>query len=65
MSNGDTSLSSIMYIGAYGLGPKRSLDQFIAFTGVDTRSGAFISDACKQLAWVPYEIDIGGYIYHI
>jgi hypothetical protein len=59
MPSGDPSLANIMYIGSYGLGSKRSLDQFIAFTGVDTRSGAFHSDACKQLQWVAYEMDPG------
>jgi hypothetical protein len=41
----------------FGLGTKRTLDQFIAFTGVDLRSRQIFGDRCKQLTWVPFEAD--------
>lgn len=33
---------------------KRSLDQFIEFTGMDTRTQTAFGDRCRQLEWVPF-----------
>ena len=43
----------------YGLGTKRTLDQLIAFTGMDVRAGVVFADRCKQLEWVPFQADKG------
>lgn len=55
---GEKSAVQIATLTQYGLGSKRSLDQLIEFTGIDTRSGAVIGDRCKQLAWVPFAADV-------
>ncbi len=41
----------------FGLGLKRSLDQFIQFTGIDTRLKIVFDDRCKQLNWIPFSFD--------
>ncbi len=47
--------SRLEMLGKYGLGNKRSLDEFIAFTGVDTRNKKVFQDRCRNVAhWVPY-----------
>ncbi len=41
----------------YGLGTKRTLDQFMQFTGVDTRQGVLFEDPCTARKWVPFQPD--------
>ena len=48
---------SLSTLQEYGLGTKRSLDQFMAFTGVDVRQGALFADACEARQWVPFTPD--------
>ena len=56
--NGQKTVSSIAAIGEYGLGNKRSLDQLIAFTGMDTRSKNILGMRCRNLERVPYKLDV-------
>lgn len=42
-------------LGRWDLGEKRSLNQLIAFTGVDTRNSKIDFDNCGKLQWVPFE----------
>lgn len=42
-------------LGRWDLGEKRSLNQLIAFTGVDTRNTKVDFDNCGKLQWVPFE----------
>jgi len=42
-------------LGRWDLGGKRSLNQLIAFTGVDTRKTKIDFDNCGKLQWVPFE----------
>ena len=49
--------NDLMRLTSYGLGHKRTLDQFIAFTGVDTRSHFVFENKCKNLVWVPFVPD--------
>jgi len=42
-------------LGKWDLGEKRSLNQLIAFTGVDTRKTKIDFDNCGKLQWVPFE----------
>ena len=53
----EVTADSISILTHYGLGLKRSLDQFIQFTGIETRSKIVFGDRCKQLKWVPYTFD--------
>jgi len=53
--DGQKTVSSIANIGEYGLGNKRSLDQLIAFTGMDTRSKNILGMRCANLEKVPYK----------
>lgn len=41
----------------YGLGTKRTLDQFMQFTGVDTRQGALFAEPCSARQWLPFKAD--------
>ena len=43
MSFGDHSAAALLEVGRYGLGSKRTLDQLIAFTGIDFRTGELVS----------------------
>lgn len=54
-SDGQKTVSSIANIGEYGLGAKRSLDQLIAFTGIDTRAKTILGMRCSNLEIVPYK----------
>jgi len=38
----------------YGLGDRRSLDQAIAFSGVDLKSRKMLANRCGNIDWVPY-----------
>ena len=55
--NKEVNADSISTLTRYGLGLKRSLDQFFQFTGIDTRSNVVFDDRCNQLQWVPYTFD--------
>jgi hypothetical protein len=37
---------------------KRTLDQFIEFTGMNTRTQTAFGDRCRQLEWVPFSPDV-------
>lgn len=39
----------------WDLGTKRSLDQLIDFTGVDTRNYNVFKSTCNKVQWVPFE----------
>ena len=56
-SNGQKTVSSIAAIGEYGLGNKRSLDELISFTGMDTRSKNILGMRCRNLERVPCKPD--------
>jgi hypothetical protein len=51
------SAEDLLQLTHFGLGYKRSLDQFIAYTGIDTRSRMVFEDRCKRLSWVPFALD--------
>ena len=38
----------------YGLGTRRTLDQYIEFSGIDPKAGCVLGDRCKGLKWVPH-----------
>ena len=42
-------------LGQWDLGTKRSLNQLIAFSGVDTRTHTIDFDNCGKLQWVPFD----------
>ena len=42
-------------LGQWDLGKKRSLNQLIAFNGVDTRADKVDFDNCGKLQWVPFD----------
>jgi hypothetical protein len=56
MPGGDKDATSVSLLTSFGLGTKRSLDQLISFTGIDTRSKQAFGYRCKQLYWVSYII---------
>ena len=48
-------------ISRYGIGGKRTLDQFIAFTGIDTRNRLVFENKCgKQNKWVEFVAEPDG-----
>ena len=49
------SSQDLSLLTKYGLGTRRTLDQFIEFTGLDPKSGSVIGDRCKGLEWVPHQ----------
>ena len=51
------SVESLAALQQYGLGTKRSLDQFMQWTGVDVRQGVLFADACLARQWVPFTPD--------
>jgi len=51
------SVESLAALQRYGLGSRRSLDDFLRFTGVDTRQGILFADACQPRKWVPFVAD--------
>jgi hypothetical protein len=55
--------ATIMEIGRFGLGSKRTLDQLIAFMGVDLRGGKIFGNRCKTLEWIPFVADAGTVLY--
>lgn len=57
MPEGDKDVGHIATLLNYGLGLKRTLDQFILFTGIDTRTLTVFGDRCVQLKWVPFTPD--------
>lgn len=55
---GAKDVESIAMLTKYGLGSKRSLDQLIRFTGIDTRAKKVYGDRCRgDLEWVPFKVD--------
>ena len=42
-------------MGKYGLGDRRSLDQLIEFSGVDTKRRMILGNRCGMLDFVPYQ----------
>ncbi len=53
----EKDLVGLSLLTNYGLGNKRSLDQLIEFTGIDTRTKEVFGDRCKELQWVPFAPD--------
>lgn len=43
--------------GIYGLGQKRTLDQYIAFSGFDVRRRKIAHNKCGHVEWVPFTED--------
>ena len=39
----------------YGLGDRRTLDQYIQFSGVDTKARKILGNRCGNLEWVPFQ----------
>jgi len=56
-TDGNHLLTNLASLTKYGLGNKRTLDQFIEFTGIDVRSKTVFGDRCKQLSWVSFHAD--------
>lgn len=55
------SVDEHVRISRYGLGNKRTLDQFIAFTGIDTRNRLVFENKCgKQNKWVEFAVEQNG-----
>lgn len=48
------SAESVAQLTKYGLGNKRTLDQLIDFTGIDTRKREAYENRCVDLRWVPF-----------
>lgn len=61
MPGGKKDLQDIIEIEKYGLGTKRTLDQFIQFIGVDFRNGELVDNRCKNLNWIPFQPDKGNF----
>ena len=62
MPGGDPSLVSSL--GKYGLGTKRSLDDLIAFTGINLRNRTVSGSGnsrCGNIDWVPWDCGGGGW----
>mmetsp|Transcript_25767 Transcript_25767/g.33774 ORF Transcript_25767/g.33774 Transcript_25767/m.33774 type:complete len:578 (+) Transcript_25767:143-1876(+) len=57
MKDGDHSPEAKARLGIYGLGEKRSLDQYIEFSGVDIRNRKAFKNSCGNIAWIPFEED--------
>jgi hypothetical protein len=60
MSPGDaeqlsTPAAQLAEFGGYGLGDRRSLDQYIAFSGVDCRHRTYLANKCGSLQYVPFQ----------
>jgi len=60
--NSALEYAEIAKLGKYGLGTKRTLDQLIAFTGIDTRRKLVFGDRCTELHWVPYELETDPFV---
>eukprot|EP01034_Spumella_vulgaris_P023254 gene23254-29459_t len=58
---GQKDLTALSLLTSYGLGNKRTLDQLIDFTGIDTRSKQVFADRCVELQWVPFKPDADPY----
>jgi hypothetical protein len=52
------STDDLLSLTKYGLGNKRTLDQFIAFTGIDTRNHLVFENSCVQKSWVKFIVDV-------
>jgi hypothetical protein len=59
MPDGEKEAQGVSLLTRYGLGTKRTLDQLIEFTGIDTRNKKVFGDRCKSLEWVPFTPDAG------
>jgi hypothetical protein len=57
MEGGLQDLKSLLAIGRYGLGTKRTLDQLISFMGVDFRKSVVYDSRCHLLSFVPFEFE--------
>jgi hypothetical protein len=51
------SVETLAALQRYGLGSRRTLDDFLRFTGVDTRQSILFADACLPRKWVPFVVD--------
>lgn len=57
LANGDLTETAYANLNLYGLGKRRSLDDFYAFVGFDARKnrgGNLVADCANQM-WVPYQ----------
>jgi hypothetical protein len=59
MAEGSKDAQGVSLLTRYTLGTKRTLDQLIDFTGIDTRTRTVFGDRCKPLEWVPFTPDKG------
>ena len=50
-------LARLSLLTRFGLGRRRTLDQLIAFTGLDLRGQRLLGDRCQELHWVPFQPD--------
>jgi hypothetical protein len=41
--------------GRFGIGPKRTLEQAVSFSGIDLKRRMMVEDKCGNLEWVPFE----------
>ena len=57
MEGGKYDMKSLLAVGRYGLGTKRTLDQLIAFMGVDFRKSTVYDSRCHMLQFVPFEFE--------
>jgi len=54
MLGGENTTEAISALGRYGLGDRRSLDQYIKFSGNDIRHRRALENRCGTLDWVPF-----------
>lgn len=57
MEGGFKDVNSLMALGRYGLGTKRTLSQLIEFMGVDFRRATIYDSRCLALSFVPFEFE--------
>jgi hypothetical protein len=57
--NPNPDLEAVSALTRYGLGAKRTLDQYIEFSGVNPKSGSVLGERCKALVWVPHSLAAG------
>jgi hypothetical protein len=41
--------------GRFGIGPKRTLEQAVSFSGIDLKRRKMVENKCGNLEWVPFE----------
>jgi len=55
MERGENTTEARKALGRYGLGDRRTLNQYIKFTGVDIRHRKAFESRCGTIDWMPFE----------